>query len=338
MTIFDTNHQRAAIVITLLAFGLAFALAPYVTGLIGAPVLYVIFEPINTWLRQRIRPTPAAAIVVLLAIAVIVLPGIWFSTQVLGQAQEMVGDLRNTTLLRGLSTFQFRGYSLAPVIADLGKTLVAWVGSSAFGLIGTAARLTIDITIAFFGLYYLLLRPNEVWRAARPYIPFSRDNAEILRKRFRDVTTSTLIGTGAVAVIQGLLFFTAFSLMGFDNTVFWGLVISVFAILPVVGSGLIWGPAAISLALDGRWNAAVILLILGTVVVGIVDNFIRPFVYRRWASIHPIVTLVGALAGIRYFGLLGILIGPLALSYFFELIRMYREEYVTGQDAPAASH
>lgn len=105
------------------------------------------------------------------------------------------------------------------------------------------------------------------------------------------------------------------------------------AIVPVVGSGLIWAPAAIALGLDGRWGAAVALALWGGIIVGSADNVIRPLVYRRWARIHPMVTLVGALAGIRYFGLLGILIGPLALNYFFELIRMYREEFIEPSEA-----
>lgn len=330
MTFFDTNHQRAAIVLALLAIGLAFALAPYATGLIGAPVLYVIFAPINDRLRKHVRPAFAATLMILLALALLVLPGIWFSTLVIGQAQQMTSGVRGSSLLSGIATLQIGEFKLGPVITDLGKTLVAWVGSSAFGIIGTATRIAVNLTITFFGLYYLLLNPSGVWRSARPFIPFSRENAEILRKRFRDVTTSTLIGTGLVGLVQGVLFTFAFTLLGFDNAIFWGLVIVVFAVLPVVGSGMIWVPAAISLVLAGRYGAAIMLTILGTVVVGIVDNFIRPFVYRRWASIHPIVTLVGALAGIRYFGLLGILIGPLALSYFFELIRMYREEYVAA--------
>jgi predicted PurR-regulated permease PerM len=202
------------------------------------------------------------------------------------------------------------------------------MGSSAFGLIGTAARLALNLTIAFFGLYYLLLRPEETWELVRHYIPFSHANTERLRQRFRDVTNSTLVGTLLVALVQGALVALAFRVVGLSNSLFWGFVTTIFAILPLVGSGLVWGPGAISLAVDGRYPAAIGLVIWGAVVVGMVDNFLRPLVYRRWAQIHPLVTLVGAIGGVRYFGVLGILIGPLALSYFFELTRMYREEYV----------
>src|SRR2546430_9866258 len=87
------------------------------------------------------------------------------------------------------------------------------------------------------------------WEAVRPYIPFSAKNAEKLRQRFRDVTTSTIIGTGLTAAVQGLLVGVGFWIVHLPNAVFWGVVTMVFAILPVVGSGLVWGPGAIALLL-----------------------------------------------------------------------------------------
>ncbi len=193
------------------------------------------------------------------------------------------------------------------------------------------------VTIAFFGFYFLLLRPEQTWEMVRPYIPFSQQNTERLRQRFRDVTNSTLVGTLLIAMVQGALVALAFSVVGLSNAVFWGAVTAIFAILPLVGSGLVWAPGAASLALDGRYPAAIGIVVWGVVVVGMVDNVLRPVVYRRWARIHPLVTLVGAIGGVRYFGVLGILIGPLGLSYFFELIRMYREEYVEAEGERAAA-
>ena len=128
---------------------------------------------------------------------------------------------------------------------------------------------------------------------------------------------------------MGLAFWAA----GIQNALFWGVVTIVLAILPVVGSGLVWAPGALSLALEGQYGRAIGLALWGVIVVGNVDNIIRPLVFRRWAQIHPFITIIGAFAGIQYFGLLGLLIGPLAISYFFELIRMYRAEYLEDEDA-----
>jgi predicted PurR-regulated permease PerM len=175
----------------------------------------------------------------------------------------------------------------------------------------------------------MLVTEGRAWLVMRPYIPFSTASAELLKERFHAVTISTVIGTGLTATIQGALVGGAFALTGLPNAVFWGVVTVVFAILPVVGSGLVWIPAALVLYLEGHQAVGIGMAVFGAVVVGNVDNIIRPIVFRRWAQTHPLITVLGAFAGVRYLGLLGLLIGPLALSYFFELVRMYNEEYVS---------
>jgi predicted PurR-regulated permease PerM len=145
-----------------------------------------------------------------------------------------------------------------------------------------------------------------------------------------------VIGTGVTALLQGTLVAIAFAVSGLGNAVFWGVVTAVFAVLPVVGSGLVWGPAAIVLFTRGDTGWALAMVVWGGALVGSVDNLIRPIVYNRYARIHPMVTLVGAVAGVSYMGLLGLLLGPLAISYFFELIRLYNAEYgISGVAVPA---
>ncbi|PYP49801.1 MAG: hypothetical protein DMD45_13210 [Gemmatimonadetes bacterium] len=328
MPLIDTNHQRAALLVLLLGIALIIALTPYATGLLGIPVLYAIFAPLHVWLGMRVRPQLAASLVVAVALFLIVVPGVSFAGLIVAQAQEIAAGVMRNPLLGRLRELRLGGIDLGPRLADLGANVVAWVGSSAFGLVGTATRLALNLTISLFGLFYLLLQPDATWEAVRPYIPFSAKNTEKLRQRFRDVTTATIIGTGLTAAIQGSLVGLGFWLTGLPNAVFWGVVTMVFAILPVVGSGLVWAPGALALMLGHHALAGMLLALGGIGVVGNVDYVIRPRVFRRWANIHPLVTLIGALAGVPYFGILGLLIGPLALSYFFELIKMYGEEYL----------
>lgn len=328
MAFLDTNHQRAALVVLLLGLALAWALAPYATGLLGIPVLYVIFAPAHRWLARRVQPTLAATLVVLLGLFLIVVPGVSFAGLVVNEAQQIASGVVKSPILARLAALRIGGTDLGPELANLGRSIVGWLGTGAFSLVGTATRLALDLTIAFFGLYYLLLRPKQVWEAVRPYIPFSALNADKLQQRFHDVTISTLIGTGVTAIVQGVLVGIGFWITGLPNGLFWGVVTVIVAILPVVGSGMVWGPGVLALALDNRYGAAVFLGLWGVVAVGGVDYVIRPWVFKRWAQIHPIVTVVGAVAGVPYFGILGLLIGPLAVSYFFELVRMYREEYL----------
>ena len=310
----------------------------YATGIIGIPVLAVLFSPLYVWLVKRGLPSGFAALgVTLLGVVLLVVPGMLIAGLLIGQAQQIAGTVLQSPIIAKFSTLQVQGIPIGPRIAEAGGRIVAAIGSSAFGLVGTATRLTLNLTIAFFGLYYVLKHPGDVWLDARPYIPFSKANTEKLGKRFKDVTVSTVIGTGAVAAIQGVLLGLAFGVAGLPNALFWGVVTMAFAILPVVGSGMIWGPAAIVLYMQGRPVPAILLVIWGVVVVGSVDNFIRPLIYRRFSEVPPLITLIGAIGGVGQFGLLGLLIGPLALSYFFELIRMYREEYLEPEGVEARS-
>lgn len=312
-----------------LSVALAIALAPYATGLLGIPVLYVALQPVHDWLARRVSEKITASILVVLVVVVLVFAGGALVALIVSEAQRVPAMIVQNPIVARLSELNIGGVDVGARLAELGSKIVAWIASSAFGFIGTASRVALNLTISCFGLYYLLIRPGETWDAVRPYIPFSASNTEKLRQRFRDVTASTLIGTGLSAVLHGALMSIAFRMAGLPDALLWGVVTMVFSILPVLGSGLVWAPAAIWLLLDHRPGPAVLLALWGFVVIGNIDYVIRPLVSRRWAHIHPLVTLIGALVGVPYLGLLGLLIGPLAVSYFFELISMYREEYVS---------
>ena len=330
MAFLDTKHQRAALIVFALGAALLWAVLPYLTGIIGIPVLAVLFAPVHNWMVRRGLPEAATAMAVTLFGAVLfIVPIILFAGLLINEAQQVAANVLKSPILERLSALEVGGLRVGPRIAEIGGNVVSWIGASAVGLVGTATRLALNLTIAFFGLYYVLKYPGEdPWMNARPYVPFSSRKADKLGKRFKDVTISTVIGTGVTAMIQGALLGIAFLFVGLPNAFFWSVVTTALAILPVVGSGLVWGPAAIVLALQGRPVAAIGLAVWGVAMVGSVDNFIRPVIYRRYAEIHPLITLIGAIVGVSQFGLLGLLIGPLALSYLFELVRMYREEYI----------
>jgi len=324
----STQQLGAAALVLVLGLAIAVGLAPYATGLIGIPVLYVTLRPPYAWLAQRAGEQAAATLVVALTLLVLVVAGGALTALTLKEAQQVASTITGSALLARLSELKIGNVALGAQIGDLSSKLVSWLGSSAFGFIGSASRVALNLSVALIGLFYLLPRPERTWDLVRPYIPFSERNVDQLRQRFRDVTASTLIGTGLSAATHGALVSLGFWVAGLPNAAFWGVVTMVFSILPVLGSGMIWGPAAVVLLIQQRPVAAVLLALWGLVVVGNVDYVIRPMVSRRWAHIHPLVTLLGALVGVPYFGLLGLLIGPLALSYFFLLIAMYREEYV----------
>lgn len=331
MPFFDTKHQRAAWLIAILGVGLLFAFAPYASGLLAAPVLYILLAPLHQWLVPKVKwRSLASTIVILVALIGIVLPVTWVISLVVGQAQDTAKQVINSPVMGRLDEIQIYGFAVGQALRELGSKLVSLMGGGALSLLGTVTRIVLNMLFAFFGLYYILQDPEGAWRGVRPYIPFSDENVEILRERFSAVTKSTVIGTGVSAAAQGLMLGIAFSLFGLGNPVFWGAVTTVLSILPIVGSGMVWGPGAVVLAANGRMPAAIGLALIGGLIIGNIGNLINPWVSNRYAQIHPMITLVGAIAGVSWLGILGLLIGPLALSYFFELLSMYRREYLTS--------
>ena len=201
------------------------------------------------------------SIVILVAIVGIVMPITWVMSLLVGQAQdaarEVIADSRSCPVS---TTLHIAGYAVGQELREMGSK---WRpdGGGAISLLGKATRITLNMVFTFFGLYYLLQDPQAAWRAVRPYIPFSDENVEILRQRFVAVTKSTIIGTGASAVAQGVMVGLVFCGGRAGESGLLGRGHGVFSILPVVGSGMMWGPGAIVLV-HGRSDAAAVALVL----------------------------------------------------------------------------
>lgn len=331
MDLLHSRQQRAGLVILLLGIAILIAIAPFASGLLGAAVLYVMCVPAYQRLARVMHRDLAAALTLLGAIVVVALPVVWVIVLVADQLPDAVRSLQQSDFFARLSALRIGRIQIGPELAKASGTAVQWVSGQAIGVVGGAAKATLNLVISFFALYYMLVSADQSWRVVRGVLPFSPDTAEELRERFYSITHATLIGTAVVAVAQGLLVGVGFRLVGIPNATLWGAVTAFVSILPVLGSALVWLPGTIFLAINGRYGAAVGLFAIGAILASNIDNFLRPIVYRRVSNIHPLITLVGAFAGVAYFGLLGILLGPLAIQYFFVLVRLYREEYIDQQ-------
>jgi predicted PurR-regulated permease PerM len=140
------------------------------------------------------------------------------------------------------------------------------------------------------------------------------------------VTYATIVATGLIALIQGILITLAFLVFDIQGAFFWGFITAFLSFLPVVGPTLIWLPGSVFLFIQHRIGAGIALMVWGILLTNI-ENFLRPMLQKRVGKIHPLISLIGVFIGIPLFGLLGIVIGPLLLSYFLLIIRMVREEY-----------
>jgi len=288
-------------------------------------VFYVLAAPLHRRLARVVPPRVSAAALALLLLGLMLVPGGWLVSTAVSEAAEALRAFERTGTLRQLSAVRVGGVELRGQLSSGGAQLVSWLSGQAVGLFGSATRATLNLCVALLGLYYLLVAGDAFAVLARRAIPVSDAVFAMLRTRFVAVTEAMLLGTFLTAALQGTLVGAAFALVGLPGAVFWGMVTACAAVLPVLGSALVWLPAAGYLAVQGRYGAALFMAAAGAVVVSNLDNVVWLIVYRRISGIHPMVTLVGALAGMRVFGIMGVLVGPLALSYFFELLRIHAE-------------
>lgn len=326
---------RARILLISLGVLITIALLPFVTGLLGAAVLYVVLVRLYGALASRAGQRPAALLTTIFAALLIVLPGMWLAMTLVAEGPAAISSLEQGSLVSTISSFRIGDIDVGAALATASTELLAWLSHAFLQLMSGALRATINLVIALFGLYFLLVAPPQSWIRVSRYLPFSANGVEMLRQRFYHVTEATLFGTALVAVLQGSIVGAGFALVGLPNAALWGVITAVASVLPVMGSALVWFPAVLVLLIEGRLGAALALAVLGAGVASNIDNVARLAINRRVSGLHPMLTLVGAFAGVRLLGIAGVLLGPLALSYFFELVRLYEEEHAPVENNAA---
>jgi len=328
------TERYARILILVLGLGVLYALLPFISGFIGAIVLAIAIRPAHERLSVHLERRPAAVIASIGALLLVLVPGAALTMSLLTQDPGVARTITQSPLLQRLATFQLAGVDVGAFADSVVSALFSWVSRQAVVLVGGLTLATLNIVVAVLGLYYLLIDRGLAWQTMSSMLPFSRTTLAMLGERFRTMTESMLVGIALTALAQGTVIGVAFALVQLPNPVFWGFVTACASVQPILGSAIVWLPATLLLVADHQYGRAAALGAVGLLVASQIDNVIRLVVYRRISQIHPLVTLVGAFAGMRVFGLAGLLLGPLSITYLLELLRAYREEY--GARATAA--
>jgi predicted PurR-regulated permease PerM len=325
-------ERRTAATVVIAGLGVAIGLAvlPFLFGLLGAPILAVTFAPLHDRLRRRAGPRLAAGVVVATAIVAVLLPLVSVSLLLVSELPSVLASPGLDRLIASLDNLHVGRFEFGAQLAAAGSDVVAWLSWQAMALIGGLSFMVVNLLVAFLGLYFLMREGDAPWVFTRRYLPFSDVTAERLRHRFHTLTRATILGIGATALAQGTVVGGAFALVGLGHPLLWGTVTGVASVLPILGSALVWVPGALLLAVDHRYGDAAILASVGMLIASTIDNLIRPLIFTRVSHVHPLIAVVGAVAGMRFFGLLGLLLGPLALVYFVELVRAYDHDFRRG--------
>ncbi|MBT8126523.1 MAG: AI-2E family transporter [Gammaproteobacteria bacterium] len=212
------------------------------------------------------------------------------------------------------------------ILEKVGKlvgTLSKWVvGGLSQATLGTANFLFMSF-VFLYTMYFFQMDGDKLIRKILYYLPLNSEDENLMLDKFTSVTRATIKGTMLIGILQGGLAGGAFAVAGIENAVFWGTVMAVLSIIPSVGSALVWIPASIILIMQGSAGAGVGLLLFCGVVVGSLDNVLRPILVGKDTKMHELMIFFGTLGGIMMFGIAGIFIGPLIASLFVTIWELY---------------
>jgi len=196
---------------------------------------------------------------------------------------------------------------------------------SALGLLEGMGQFALGLLIVAFVFYYLLVAEDSIGNM-RAVIPFSRKNSDTLINEFKKILYSSIICTGLMAILQAAPLTLAFIYFNVPGAVILGFLAAVLTCIPFTGIPFVWIPVVALEFLGGNYPAALGITIVG-VIIAVLENF-RPMLQNRIGEIHPLISLLGVIIGIVYFGILGLLIGPILLSFTLLTARMFKEEYL----------
>src|SRR5665647_2353736 len=186
---------------------------------------------------------------------------------------------------------------------------------------------SIGLLLMYFLLYYLLTGEDSAFaRKVYVAVPFNEENTATLMDEFSKIVRTTITSSGAVALVQGAILTITFLMFDIQGAILWGFIATILSSVPVFGSTLVWVPATIIQLLQGDYAAGIAILIAG-LFASVIDNFLRPVIQKKVGEIHPFLSLLGIIIGVSLFGLIGIVIGPLLLSYFLLTVEMFSKEY-----------
>lgn len=315
---------------------------PFVVPLTWAAVLATVFSPLFERLRLRSSAACSAATVTLLATLVVVGPLFVVSTlfvretfQAAAAVQNALADGRYAWLQRMFDAIQQRvvfaeRIDIAAVAEEAVKRGTLLVASQSGAVIRNVASFVIDLVVALFALFFLLRDGRTVMGLVRRILPVEVEFRERLIVQVRQLVSVSVTSALLVATVQGLLGGVVFALVGIRAPVFWGVVMSLFCLLPL-GAWLIWMPATILLALDGEIGRAAVVAGLGLGVVSAADNVLRPALLSGGSQMNGLVILIALLGGITAFGPLGVVIGPVVLATIIGLLTTYSTNEVDVQ-------
>lgn len=348
--VLERNYGHLILLISLAGAVVAcfFLVRPYIEPIMIALLLGLIFHPLHTWIASKLgnRPNISALATCSVLTVVILIPAVFVALAILRQ-----GALYSSIVYAWASGGGLENMVASPWVTSIVEFLKTWIPEDLIGpetlkrevvktaailgqdVVGLSARLAAGITgfvasllLMLFVLFFVLRDHERMVVFLHHAIPLSRSQEDLLLREIMNVSKSSLLGTFLTGVCQGIAGGFALWLTGFPG-LFWGTMMAFASLIPVVGTALIWFPAAVYLVVTGSWGWGLFLVLWGVLVVGSIDNFLRPLLMHGSSSMNTVIIFFSLIGGIAAFGLMGLLYGPIIFTITLVLYRLYEQEF-----------
>lgn len=339
----EISFVVVVIVVTAAFFWL---LLPFYGAVLWAIILAILFNPLQRYLEHRLsgRRGTAAAISLLACICIVVIPGSLVLTSLAAEATSLYSRINSSEIDAAAIMREFRNALPGSLVdwfstlnlgsfEEIQSRLTSLLGQ---GLQGIATRLVsigqgtaqlfISLGVMLYVLFFLFRDGARLASIIRRASPLSEHHTDYILVKFSAVVKATVKGNVIIALIQGTIGGITFWLLGIPAALLWGVCMAVLALLPAVGSALIWLPVALYLLLSGQYLKGVILVVVGVFIIGLIDNLLRPPLVGKGTRMPDYVVLVSTLGGLALFGINGFVIGPLIAALFIAVWSLFTDD------------
>ncbi|TGD80670.1 AI-2E family transporter [Hymenobacter wooponensis] len=329
--IYTPRQQYVLLIVCLVALAtlILLGLGSYITAFLGAGILFVVFRPWFKALVHRRGWNRQAVTLGLLAFAfvVIILPFSALSLMLVDRIRHYGQDTSQImTVLHTIEQKTGYRFTTEQNVRSLLQQSVSWISQRLPSLASGLLHFAVVIGLMLFTLYFMFTQENDFLRGLRRYLPFRNNTLHELGESLKNTVNANVLGQALISLVQATLTGLALWIFQVPDALFWGVVAFFMAFIPVLGTPLVWGPAAILKLTQGHTGQGIGILLVGLIAIMNIDNLLRIVLARRMGNIHPLITLAGVVLGVEIFGILGLVLGPLLLSYFIVLMQVFERE------------
>ncbi|PJE48007.1 MAG: AI-2E family transporter [Sediminibacterium sp.] len=324
------NRYIFLAVILIFAGFLFYTLQQFFTAFLAAVLFYVLSKSSVEFLvkKKNWSKSAAAVLVIFVSFFIILLPFSLLAGMLYNKAILIAG---NTDAflepLRALDKKLQAEYHFQLLSEKNLSGLEGYFTNFISNLLNQGLNLLSSIGMMYFILFFMITNLNRMEAAIVFYLPFKREKIMLFANELHAQTVSNAVGVPLIAIIQGGLAWGYYWWVGLSQPGFWAVLTGLSSVIPIVGAGIIWVPISIYLMANMGIAEGVGLIAWGAIVLGTMDNVVRFVLAKKMADVHPLVTLLGVIMGLKYFGITGLIFGPLLISYFLILLKIYYQEF-----------